>query len=191
MLKFRRLLNVNYLYYFATKKVKQPVPLKVSRFKLNDSLGGHLIYQTNKSKNFLLVGSVLGIGICFSLLFFRAEPSYLNFFPLLISLGAGVIYQKRIFNTLKAILVQKTGETIRLTTYGLCGTDIFSKKAVIPIYILKGIHQKKINKAIFIKGGGVYNYNKFNFYFHEEGVLDKLVFDTIMRGHSVKYSDIL
>lgn len=56
---------------------------------------------------------------------------------------------------------------------------------------MKGISQKRINKAIIIKGGGVFGFKPFSYYFHENGVLDKLVFDTVMGGHCIKYSDIL
>ena len=57
--------------------------------------------------------------------------------------------------------------------------------------MLKGVHKKKINKGIVIKGGGEYGYNRFTYYFNEEGIMDKLVFDTVMSGTLIKYADIL
>jgi hypothetical protein len=35
-------------------------------------MGGHLIYETNKGKNFMMVGIALGAGIVLSVLLFRA-----------------------------------------------------------------------------------------------------------------------
>lgn len=41
-----------------------------------------------------------------------------------------------------------------------------------------------------ISGGG-YRVKPFKFYFHQEGVIDKRVFDGVVGGTLVKFSDIL
>lgn len=41
-----------------------------------------------------------------------------------------------------------------------------------------------------VQGGGA-RVRPFRFYFHENGIIDKTVFDAVMRRTFIKYSDIL
>ena len=54
---------------------------------------------------------------------------------------------------------------------------------------MTGVTKQKINKGIAISGGGRFGINRFNYNFHEAGVLDKYVFDNVIGGKNIKYTD--
>lgn len=54
-----------------------------------------------------------------------------------------------------------------------------------------GVRKSNLNKGIVMRGGGRFGIKKFDFYFHEGGVLDKEVFDSVIAGKTIKYVDDL
>lgn len=54
-----------------------------------------------------------------------------------------------------------------------------------------GIVRRALNKGIMIRGGGRYGIKNFNYYFHEAGVLDRNVFNYVVSGKLIKYTDTL
>lgn len=77
---------------------------------------------------------------------------------------------------------------MNITNYGLFGTQIFNKVTIVPIHIMGGVARRKINKGIVLQGGGRFGIKRFNYYFHESGVVDKYVFDNVVGGKTVKYA---
>lgn len=133
----------------------------------------------------------MGLGLLLCGYMFRQDPSAFNLIPLLMTTAAATIYQKRIFNTVRKIVVEKSGENIVVEKYGLCGSELFTQSVRIPIHIMAGVARKPINKGIAIRGGGRYGIKPFSYYFHEAGVLDKVVFNSVIMGKQISYTDTL
>jgi hypothetical protein len=86
---------------FSTKKVKQPSIMKVSRFKLDDKIGGHLIYRTELFNSLFTVasGNIAGISVlCFAV---YANPTLYVILPLIMITSASIGYQWRLSKTIK------------------------------------------------------------------------------------------
>lgn len=177
--------------FSSIKPPKDPNILKISKTKLSDTLHGHLIYKTTKTKSYFLGCVAMGCGVALCLYVFSQDPSAVNLIPVLISLGAFVYYQKKISGTVRQIVVDRAGDKMTVTKYGLFGSEIFSESVRIPIHIMAGIARKPINKGIAIRGGGQYGIKKFSYYFHETGVLDKVVFNGVISGKQIYYTDTL
>jgi len=74
----------------------------------------------------MIVGTTIAAGFILSALLFRANPSGLNFIPFIVILGSTFFYQRRVSQTIKKIIVDKTGENISVHTYGIMGTKFFT-----------------------------------------------------------------
>lgn len=67
----RAIKNLQHVCKATALKVKSNM-LKISRFKIDEKLGGYLIYQSDKNKSFLTVASLLTIGTIASIAIFNA-----------------------------------------------------------------------------------------------------------------------
>lgn len=56
---------------------------------------------------------------------------------------------------------------------------------------MAGVARKAINKGIAIRGGGRFGIKSFSYYFHEVGVLDKFVFNSVISGKQIRYTDLI
>jgi hypothetical protein len=57
----------------------------------------------------MIVGFGMLGGIVLSVLLYRLQGNIIGFIPMLISLSALAIYQKRLMNTIKQVVIDKTG----------------------------------------------------------------------------------
>lgn len=115
----------------------------------------------------------------------------MNLIPFLVSVTAFTLYQRRLFRTVRQVVVDKTGDKMRVSKYGIFGSQLFSTTTIVPLHIMVGVRKSNLNKGIVMRGGGRFGIKKFDFYFHEAGVLDKEVFDNVIAGKSIKYVDDL
>lgn len=111
-------------------KPAKPQFVKVSKLKIDEKLGGYKIYETDSSKSILYASIILAAGTAFSATILYLDASYLNMFTFAVICGLVVNNQKRVMNTARRIIVDKTGTNIRVNKYGIGGTAIGSSEEV-------------------------------------------------------------
>lgn len=120
-------------YLSSSEKPSKPAKpqfVKVSKLKIDEKLGGYKIYETDSSKSILYASIILAAGTAFSATILYLDTSYLNMFTFAVICGLVVNNQKRVMNTARRIIVDKTGTNIRVNKYGIGGTAIGSSEEV-------------------------------------------------------------
>lgn len=85
----------------------------------------------------------------------------MNLLPFLISISAFALYQRRLFRTVKQVVVDKTGDKMIVSKYGIFGSELFKTVTIIPMHIMAGVSKNNINKGIVMRGGGRFGIKKF------------------------------
>lgn len=186
------LLTPSLSYTFSTRKrIKETDIILQSSSKLDPMIKGQKIYETSKTQSFSLASLLFSMGFGACAYIFYNQQILLNFLPMILTFATTILYQLRIMNTIKSMIVDKNGDKLIIDNYGLFGVDLFSKSTIVPIHIMSGVARKKINKAVVVRGGGKFGIPEFQYYFHELGVRDRVVFNHVVSGKKIEYTDTL
>ena len=84
--------------------------LKISKLKLDESIGGYRIYFMDQKQNSFFYTSIgLTIGACASAFVVYVAPTFGNIVAFMAVLAAFISYQRRLKNTLRELIVDKLG----------------------------------------------------------------------------------